>query len=75
MSERILYKDGWLLCDKQSFYDFPMIKLIFSIETASSVLKVANEKNEVEIKDIVVELSNLIEKNYDGKSLQVYKGN
>ncbi|CEG72874.1 hypothetical protein RMATCC62417_08357 [Rhizopus microsporus] len=50
------------------------MKLIFSIEIASSILKVVNEKNEAEIRDIAVELSDLIEKNYNGKRLNVYKG-
>ncbi|KAI8077022.1 hypothetical protein BDF21DRAFT_439147 [Thamnidium elegans] len=32
------------------------------------------KKNEAEIRDVAVELSDLIEKSYDGKSLNVYKG-
>ncbi|KAG1448716.1 hypothetical protein G6F46_011062 [Rhizopus delemar] len=49
-------------------------RMLYKDEIATSILKVANEKKEAEIRDIVVELSDLIENSYNGKSLNVYKG-
>lgn len=51
------------------------MKLIFWIEIASSIIKVANEQKEINISDVVVDLVETIQGNYDGKSLSMYKGN
>ncbi|KAI7864966.1 hypothetical protein BDF14DRAFT_1931718 [Spinellus fusiger] len=49
-------------------------RILYKDEIASSILKVANEQKEVLGKNIVAELSDLIEKNYDGKNMSLYKG-
>jgi len=36
---------------------------------------VANEQNETSISHVVVDLAEIIQDNYDGKSLRIYKGN
>ncbi|CAO3612156.1 unnamed protein product [Mucor hiemalis] len=49
-------------------------RMMHKDEISSSILKVANEKTEVDLKNVVLDLSDIIESCYDSKNLKVYKG-
>ncbi|KAL4212079.1 hypothetical protein AB4K20DRAFT_1984180 [Rhizopus microsporus] len=71
-----------LLSQLPLFYEAPSTTFISLITNtlskiliASSIIKVANEQKEINISDVVVDLVETIQGNYDGKSLSMYKGN